>query len=143
MAKLMYNTVLIPIDVTQTDMAVQLARAAKIFAGKQTKFICISVVEKLPAFALSAVPPGLAEKAEAEARARLEEAVKSAGLKASIEVRSGQAAQLILDAAKEHGADLIIVGSHQPELQDFLLGSTASRVVRHAECDVLVKRVSN
>jgi universal stress protein F len=112
-------------------------------AGNQTKFICISVVEKLPAFALSAVPPDLTAKAEAEARARLEEAAKSADLKASIEVRSGQAAQSILDAAKAHGADLIVVGSHAPELQDFLLGSTASRVVRHAECDVLVKRVLN
>jgi len=139
----MYSTILIPIDVAQTDMAVLLARAAKMLAGKQTKLICISVVEKLPAFALSALPPDLTEKAEAEARSRLEEAVKSADLKASIEVRSGQAAQSILDAAKEHGADLIVVGSHQPELQDFLLGSTAARVVRHAECDVLVKRVSN
>jgi len=141
--ELVYSTILIPIDVGQPDMAVQLARAAKTLAGTDTKFICINVVEKLPAFALSALPPDLTEKTEAEARSRLEEAVKSADLKASIEVRSGQAAQMVLGAAKEFGADLIVVGSHQPELQDFLLGSTAARIVRHAECDVLVKRVKN
>jgi len=36
--------------------------------------------------------------------------------------------------------DLIIVGSHKPGLQDYLLGSTAARVVRHAMCSVLVGR---
>ncbi len=42
--------------------------------------------------------------------------------------------------AKKVGADCIIVGSHKPGLQDFFLGSTSSRVVRHAECAVHVLR---
>ena len=42
--------------------------------------------------------------------------------------------------AKKVGADCIIVGSHKPGLEDFFLGSTSSRVVRHAECAVHVLR---
>ncbi len=46
----------------------------------------------------------------------------------------------MLAAAEERNADLIVIASHRPGLQQFLLGSTASRVVRHATCTVLVKR---
>jgi nucleotide-binding universal stress UspA family protein len=46
----------------------------------------------------------------------------------------------ILETAKEIGADLIVIASHRPGLQDYFLGSTAARVVRHAECAVLVDR---
>ncbi len=32
------------------------------------------------------------------------------------------------------------IGSHRPELKDYLLGPNAARVVRHANCSVLVVR---
>ncbi|MDH3475684.1 MAG: universal stress protein [Rhodospirillales bacterium] len=37
-------------------------------------------------------------------------------------------------------ADLIITGSHKPNVSDYLLGSNAARVVRHASCSVFVVR---
>ena len=46
----------------------------------------------------------------------------------------------ILRVAEEAGADLIVVGSHRPAMKDYLLGTNASRVVRHARCSVLVAR---
>ena len=46
----------------------------------------------------------------------------------------------ILRAAKECKADLIVMASHRPELQDYLLGPNAARVVRHANCSVMVIR---
>lgn len=46
----------------------------------------------------------------------------------------------ILGIAEEAGVDLIVVGSHRPAMRDYLLGSNASRVVRHAKCSVLVVR---
>jgi nucleotide-binding universal stress UspA family protein len=46
----------------------------------------------------------------------------------------------ILGVAEEAGADLIVVGSHRPAMKDYLLGTNASRVVRHASCSVLVAR---
>ncbi len=58
----------------------------------------------------------------------------------SSEFLTGHPGRAITDFAAKVGADCIIVGSHKPELMDFLLGSTADRVVRHAPCSVHVLR---
>lgn len=55
-------------------------------------------------------------------------------------VCEGRAYQQILRVAGEVQSDLIIVASTRPSLQDYLLGSNAARVVRHASCSVLVVR---
>lgn len=52
----------------------------------------------------------------------------------------GHTARTIIDFAEEQGVDCIILGSHKPGLSDYFLGSTASRVVRHAPCAVHVQR---
>ena len=46
----------------------------------------------------------------------------------------------IIDFATSSGIDCIVIGSHRPGLSDYFLGSTASRVVRHAPCAVHVFR---
>ena len=56
------------------------------------------------------------------------------------EVIKGHTARTILDFARDHGVDCIVIGSHRPGLSDYFLGSTASRVVRHAPCAVHVHR---
>lgn len=55
-------------------------------------------------------------------------------------VGQGNVYEVILKIAGEVGADLIVVAAHRPELQDYLLGPNASRVVRHANMSVLVVR---
>ena len=55
-------------------------------------------------------------------------------------ILSGHAGRDIPDYAQKIGADCIIVGSHKPGLEDFFLGSTSARVVRHARCAVHVLR---
>ena len=55
--------------------------------------------------------------------------------------RIGKPAREILRLAREAGADLIIVGSHNHlGLRRWLLGSTAEKVVREAACPVIVSR---
>jgi nucleotide-binding universal stress UspA family protein len=53
---------------------------------------------------------------------------------------TGHSARSILDYAEAHDVDCIVIASHRPGLQDFFLGSTAARVVRHATCAVHVVR---
>ncbi len=60
---------------------------------------------------------------------------------ATVSVRFGDVYQEILAYAKNIGADLIIVASHKPDVGDYLLGTTAARVVRHAACSVFVVRL--
>jgi nucleotide-binding universal stress UspA family protein len=55
-------------------------------------------------------------------------------------VREGHVYHTILSVARDVGADLIVIASHNPVMADYLLGSVAARVVRHAHCSVLVLR---
>jgi nucleotide-binding universal stress UspA family protein len=48
----------------------------------------------------------------------------------------------VCGAAKALDADLIVVGSHGYGTVDRLLGTTAAKIVNHAECSVLVVRPS-
>lgn len=52
----------------------------------------------------------------------------------------GHTARSIIDFAAANATDCIVIGSHRPGLSDYFLGSTASRVVRHASCAVHVHR---
>ncbi|MDG4551542.1 MAG: universal stress protein [Candidatus Contendobacter sp.] len=47
----------------------------------------------------------------------------------------------ILGAARDHGVDLIVVGSHGRHGLALLLGSTANAVLHGAPCDVLAVRI--
>lgn len=46
----------------------------------------------------------------------------------------------IVKAAADMDVDLIVVGAANPQVQDYLLGTTASHVVTHAACSVYVVR---
>ena len=74
----------------------------------------------------------------------LDEAVaklKEAGIEAARIEAVGHPAESIVDEAERGKFDLIIVGHRgRHGVQRFLMGSTATRVVTHAHCDVLVVR---
>jgi nucleotide-binding universal stress UspA family protein len=57
-----------------------------------------------------------------------------------IDIRLGHTYKVILDVADEKEVDLIVIASHRPGFQDYYLGSTAAKVVRHANCSVHVVR---
>ena len=59
---------------------------------------------------------------------------------ATLELRDGAASAVILEEAERLDADAIVLGSHRPSFGDYLIGSTAARVVRHAQCTVVVER---
>ncbi|MFW5654406.1 MAG: universal stress protein [Roseicyclus sp.] len=52
----------------------------------------------------------------------------------------GRVYEQIIMAADRLAVDAIIMGSHRPELTDYLLGPNAARVVRHAKQSVFVVR---
>jgi universal stress protein F len=55
-------------------------------------------------------------------------------------VRKGAVHRQIVRLADERKVDLIVMDSANPKVQDYLLGTTASHVVTHAECSVYVVR---
>ena len=55
-------------------------------------------------------------------------------------VRKGAVHRQIVKLAHERRVDLIVMEAANPRVQDYLLGTTASHVVTHAECSVYVVR---
>ncbi|MGB5216246.1 MAG: universal stress protein [Anderseniella sp.] len=136
----MYKSILLPIDPSEMERGKAMIDVAQKLAGKDTRIRLLTVVVDIPAFVAAQVPDDIIKTAMSTARETLEGLIGAAGLKADAEVRSGKPGSTILTSADECGADLIIIGSHKPGLEDYFLGSTASRVVRHAQCSVLVMR---
>ena len=67
------------------------------------------------------------------------ERLKTAGLKVETAIREGAADEKIVEYAKQHGVDLIVMGTHgHGRLRTFFLGSVTDRVVRSAVAPVLV-----
>jgi universal stress protein F len=58
----------------------------------------------------------------------------------SLRARVGTAWNLLCSIAHDEKVDLIIIGSHGYGGIDRVLGTTASRVVNHADCSVMVVR---
>jgi nucleotide-binding universal stress UspA family protein len=66
------------------------------------------------------------------------EQAEAASVQIDVDVRPGHAAELITSYARDHRADLIVVGHKGHFLGDYLLGSTADRVAHHAHCPVMI-----
>jgi nucleotide-binding universal stress UspA family protein len=73
--------------------------------------------------------------------AQLAAALRSTGREVETEVLHGAAGPRLDEAAQEHAADLIVVGSRKPSpASHYLLGSTAEKLVRHSSVSVLIVR---
>lgn len=62
------------------------------------------------------------------------------GVETELMVRKGAVHRQIVKLAKERQVDVIVMEAANPKVQDYLLGTTASHVVTHAECSVYVVR---
>ena len=136
----MFKNILVPIDLTQAEKAQAMLDRARLLADQGARITVVHVVEDLPSYVRAELPQGLVEKNSLLARQDIEKLVQASGTTAGIEIREGDASREILTFAESSKADLILIASHKPGLQDYLLGSTAARVVRHATCSVLVLR---
>jgi universal stress protein A len=59
----------------------------------------------------------------------------------TVDVREGSPTTTIVDAARDHGVDLVVMGTRgHTGLARIALGGTARSVVIHAPCSVLVVR---
>ncbi len=136
----MYKKIAVPIDLSHVHSGVKAVRIAQKLLDDGGKVLLINVVEDIPTYIAAELPVNMLDDSKNQSLTELRKTAKSVGLDAEIEVRTGRAAPAILDSAEENEADLIIIGSHKPGLSDYFLGSTAARVVRHAQCPVFVNR---
>lgn len=140
----MFKKILVPIDVSHTDSGAAGLKTAVALGGKSgAELVLLNVTSPVPNLVAAQLPSNYLDTAQEKASEVLKELASSVGLESgSYEIKTAQGGAYveILSVAKSGGADLIVVASHQPDLSDYLLGSTAAKIVRHATCSVLVVR---
>ena len=141
-----YQHVLFATDFT--DEALQVgARAKEIAQHYGARLSLIHVIEPIvvsPGYDLLPVMPDLPDEvlqtSSQEALRRLAERLEipDAGQRVITGVSTKEG---ILEAVRELGVDLIVIGSHGRHGLALLLGSTANAVLHGAPCDVLAVRI--
>lgn len=141
----MFKTILLPVDLGEESSWTKALPAALFHARAGGGSVTVMTV--IPSFGEGVVetyfPAGFAEQTMAQAEKDIE-AFRAEHMPPDVTsrslVRRGTIYDEILSVAEEIDADLIVMASHRPSLQDYLLGPNAARVVRHAKRSVLVVR---
>jgi universal stress protein F len=139
----MFKTILVPVDISQVDAAIQALSLAKDVAkARGGKIVLLNVVEEVPNYIAAEIPAEVLSNSVERAETELMAFAEREGMAgdAEIVIRRGHAARDILTFASERKADMIVMASHDPGIVDYFLGSVAGHVVRHAHCSVLVVR---
>jgi nucleotide-binding universal stress UspA family protein len=139
----MFKHIMVPIDLEEaTSWARALPVAVEAAQRDHAPLTLISVMPTSQARALSMAPGIFAfrlDEMESEMTG-LRERLVPPDIPGETIVRKGSIYAEILSAARELGVDLIVMSSHRPEMKDYLIGANAARVVRHAQCSVMVVR---
>jgi nucleotide-binding universal stress UspA family protein len=139
-----YEKILVAVDMSEpSDRAVVAARDLAALSGG--KVVLLHVREQQMIVGKGGGVVNLEEPDEANQLVAKDSAVlDSAGIAHETDVRralTGHASELIVEAAKEHGADVIVIGSHgRGTLRHLLLGSVAYKVLHLTDRPVLVIR---
>jgi universal stress protein F len=135
----MYHNILVPISFDAERDASGPLKLAQLLAAPNAKITLLHVVEHIPGYAISYMPADYLREARQAIQGKLEDMASTLPNAEGV-VIEGHSGRSILDWAESNKPDLIIIASHRPGMQDLLLGSTASQVVRHAGCAVHVVR---
>jgi nucleotide-binding universal stress UspA family protein len=136
----MYRNILVPIAFhgDADDGGPALAAAQKLRSEGGT-ITLLHVMEEMPHHLMNYLPDHYRKDLHGAVTAELaRHASAIPGTRTAI--AEGKPAPAILDYAADAFIDCIVIASHRPGLQDWLLGSTAARVVRHARCSVHILR---
>ncbi len=135
----MYSALLVPVSFEEDRDSAGAIAVARALCAEGGKITLLHVMEHIPAYASEYLPAEFRTEQQEEIRQRL--AARVADIpNADVAVVEGHSGRTIVEEAKTRGSDCIVVASHRPGMQDLLLGSTATHVVRHAACAVHVLR---
>ncbi len=140
----MFSKILVPLDLSESQMSAHAVRYAEALAKAFDADIRLVNVQSL-------VPVAFLDYAakDFEQTVRLGLENDLAALAAEIDrpperistiLLFGPVYRKILGEAESWGSDVILLCSHRPGMERFLIGSNASAIVRHATCSVMVLR---
>ena len=140
----MFKQILTAIDIDHSENAEKILQIAVDIANTYTaRLEVVSVIDAVqPAVSLQ-LPEGYEKMAMKRTRKDMAKLLANVELVQGdviVSARFGNIYREILAQAEKSAADLIVIGSHKLQATDFLLGTNAARVVRHALCSVFVVR---
>jgi nucleotide-binding universal stress UspA family protein len=137
----MFGTILLAVD--GSAYAQRAAERVRRLATGGDDVVVLHVTEIMPIHGGTAVELDL-DREGMEAARRFGSELEQAGVPTKLElVRAfaGHVAKIIVDAARDHGAGVIVLGSRgRGDLSALLLGSVAHKVIHLADRPVLVVR---
>ena len=140
----MYKSILVPVDLAEADLAQPAIAAAVSFAETSAGTVRLVYVRSLvPITYMEFVPADFDSEQQSDAEAKLAAIAAAIPLpeeRVSAKVLVGSVHGEVLAEADASGADLIVIGSHEPGMLAYVIGSNASTIVRRAKCSVLVVR---
>lgn len=138
------NTIVLGYDDTPASQRA-LERAAELAKAFESKLIVTSVAPLMLGAPRSGGPtdPVDSPEKQRENLALARQHLEGLGIRVRLQRAVGDPADAIVEIAKENGADLIVVGTREPNMMMRLLGQSISGgVVRKAGCDVMVVQAS-
>jgi nucleotide-binding universal stress UspA family protein len=118
-----------------------LERAADLTQAFASRLIVTSVAPRMVGTprSMGAVDPVDPPEKHVEELEHAREYLRSRNVEADYRPALGEPADTIVELAEEEGADLIVVGTREPNVLERLLGQSVSgSVSRQAHCDVLI-----
>lgn len=142
----MYSNILVPVDLNEESSWVKALPVAAEYCKAFTAHLhVLTVVPDLRKTLETQLyfPPDFEEKAQAQAERQLQALIKKQVPKdvpVEHSVAIGTIYDEIVKTARRIKADLIVMASHRPAVQDYLIGPNAARVIRHFDGSILVVR---
>ncbi len=141
----MIKKILVPVDLEHSATHGEILRVASMIANSEgARVVLMTVVEPMPVEVSQFLPRRYEKQLAQSSTTELEKLAGRMDVSSgSVDTttRFGSVYREILSYAETIGADLIVMGSHEPSVGDYLLGSNASRVVRHSTCSVHIIRM--
>jgi nucleotide-binding universal stress UspA family protein len=134
------HTIVVGYDETEPSRRA-LDRAAALASAFGSKVIVTSVspVMIAPGHGAGPIDPTDPPAEHIAELARAREHLEGKGVDAEYQAAVGEPAETIVQLADERNADLIVVGTREPNVLERLLGQSVSAAVsRRAHCDVLI-----
>src|SRR6201995_4917465 len=140
----MFKSILVPIDLADTDLAKPaIATAPTLSQNWSGSVRLLNVLAMTPVMLAEYVPADFDEQQRQTSEEALAIVARESGIEAShipSVVRQGGIYHEILEEAAAVKADLIVMTSHRPAMRSYFLGSNAGPVLGYAKCSVLVVR---
>ncbi len=136
----MYKHILVPVGAISPDAANEALAVAKKLLAKGGKITISHVMEPVPGYALSSIPADITKKNMQAMEEGMKAIAEAGGKQVEYDISHGHPGRQIVDKVHSDDVDCIVIKSHMPGMEDYLFGSTAAWVVRHAKCAVHVVR---